>query len=256
MSAVLSLQQVSRHYRRRGQDMTAVDDVTLSIEPGETLGLVGPSGSGKSTLARLALALERPDTGRVLVEGTDLATVRPRALRRLRRRWSMVFQDAAGAFNPRAGVGDVIADPLRIHRIVPRGERAARVAALLRQVDLDPALASRSVRAISGGQRQRVAIARALATEPALIVLDEAVSALDTVVRERILTLLVELQRRTDVAYLFISHDLAAVHAIAHRTAVLERGRVVELGPTSALVAAPDMPLTAALVGAVQTLKR
>lgn len=254
MTPILALHGVSRRYRRRGDVVTALDGVSLSIAPGETVGLVGPSGSGKSTLARLAMALERPDAGQVRLEGVDLATCRPAALRRLRARWSMVFQDSTAAFNPRTCVFDAVADPLRGHRRGTHRERAARVAALLAEVDLDPALAPRPVHAISGGQRQRVAIARALATDPALIVLDEAVSSLDTVRQDRILRLLVDVQRRANVAYLFISHDLAAVHAIAHRTAVLDRGRIVESGPTENLVRAPESLVTKALVEAVPVL--
>jgi peptide/nickel transport system ATP-binding protein len=248
------LDGVTRRYRRRGGTVTALEEVTLTVAPGETVGLVGPSGSGKSTLARLALALERPDTGRVLLEGTDLATLPPSALRQRRRRWSMVFQDTSAAFNPRATVAGVIADPLRIHRIVRPAARAARVAALLAQVELDAGLADRPIRALSGGQRQRVAIARALATGPALIVLDEAVSALDTRLRDRILRLLVDLQRRAGLSYLFISHDLAAVNAVAHRIAVLDRGRIVEAGPSAEVVLAPQSAIARAMVAAVPHL--
>ena len=254
MTAVLRVEGVHRHYRRAGRMVEAVSGVSLGIAPGETLGLVGASGSGKSTLARLVMALERPDRGRVMLDGTDLATLPPRALRRLRRRWSMVFQDPTAAFNPRATVAGAIADPLRIHRIVQPSARAGRIKALLGRVGLDPALATRPIRTLSGGQRQRVALARALATRPALIVLDEAISALDTRVRAQILHLLIDLQRKEGLAYLFISHDLAAVRAIAHRTAVMDAGRVVESGPTQALIANPASAQAQALVAAVPRL--
>ena len=254
MTDVLRLEGVSKTYRRAGRGVAAVDGVSLSVAPGETLGLVGPSGGGKSTLSRLAMGLERPDTGRVLIDGTDIASLRPSALRGLRRRWSMVFQDPAAAFNPRATVGGVIADPLRIHGLAGPLARPRRIAGLLERVQLDPALAARPIHAISGGQRQRVALARAIATEPALIVLDEAVSALDALVRADILRLLVSIQAETGVAYLFVAHDLAAVRAIAHRTAVMDGGKIVETGATGDLVAAPRSATARALVAAVMPL--
>ena len=252
MTPVLALEAVTRRYR--GAGAAAVDGVSLSVAPGETLGLVGASGSGKSTLARLAMALELPDSGRVQLEGTDLATLPPAALRRLRRRWSMVFQDPGAAFNPRTTVGEAVAVPLRVHRLCPARDVPPRVADLLARVQLDPALAARPVHALSGGQQQRVALARALATDPALVVLDEAVSALDTVVRGGILRLLVGLQREKGLAMLFISHDLAAVRAVAHRIAVMEAGRLVETGPAAALIAAPRSAAAKALIAAVPRL--
>ena len=256
MTPLLEVEDVWRRYRRGGAVVEALRGVSLSLAAGETLGLVGPSGSGKSTLARVAMALEAPDVGCVRLEGTDLSGLRPAALRRLRRRWSMVFQDPAAAFNPRATVQGAVEVPLRIHGLCPPRERPARVAALLEQVQLDPALAARPIHALSGGQRQRVALARALASEPALIVLDEAVSALDAVVRAGILRLLVRLQESRGLAYLFVSHDLAAVHAIAHRTAVMEAGRIVESGPTAEVVAAPRSATAQALIAAIPRLPR
>lgn len=254
MTPVLSVEKVSRHYRRGGRTVEALQRVSLSVAPGETVGLVGASGSGKSTLARVVMALEPPDSGRVLLDGTDPTSLGRGALRRLRRRWSMVFQDPTAAFNPRATVARAIADPLRCQRIGTRRTRAAQVAALLESVGLDPSLAPRPILTLSGGQRQRVAIARALSTQPALIVLDEAVSALDTVTRAHVLALLVELQRRDGLAYLFISHDLAAVHAVAHRTAVMERGRIVEFRDTAGVIEAPQSAAARALLAAVPQL--
>ena len=254
MTPALALVGVTKHYR--GAVAAAVAAVDLTVMPGETLGLVGASGSGKSTLARLAMALEPPDAGCVRLEGTDLATLRPAALRHLRRRWSMVFQDPGAAFNPRATVGDAVAVPLRVHGLCPARAVPTRVAALLTRVQLDPALAARPIHALSGGQQQRVALARALASEPALVVLDEAVSALDTVVRSGILRLLVGLQRETGLAMLFISHDLAAVRAVAHRIAVMEAGRIVETGPAQTLLAAPASAAARALIAAVPRLPR
>ncbi len=193
MTPLLQTRALARRYRREDRAIAAVDGIDIAIAPGETLGLVGPSGSGKSTLARLVMALEPPDAGSVSIDGRDLATLSGPALRRLRRRWTMVFQDPLAAFNPRATVASAIADPLRIHRL-PAGPE--RIAELLAQVHLSPALATRAIHEISGGQRQRVALARALSTRPALIVLDEAVSALDATVRAEILRLLVDLQSR------------------------------------------------------------
>lgn len=252
MTPVLAVEAVSHRYR--GAAAPTVEGISFSIAPGETLGMVGASGSGKSTLARLVMALEAPSAGRILLEGTDLATLGPAALRRLRQRWSMVFQDPGAAFNPRSTAGYAVAVPLRTHGLCPPRQRAARVAALLDRVQLDPALAARPIHALSGGQQQRLALARALATDPALIVLDEAVSALDTVVRGGILRLLVDLQRRQGLAMLFISHDLAVVRAVSHRIAVMDAGRLVETGPASSVIAAPQSTAAQGLVAAVPRL--
>jgi len=234
--------------------VTALGDVSITLERGETLGLVGPSGSGKSTLARVIMRLVEPDSGSVRFEGGDWLALRGAALRTARARLQMVFQDPLGAFNPRATVGGAIGDALRIHHIGTRADRPDRVAALLERVGLTPDHAPRAITEISGGQRQRVAIARALATAPALIVLDEAVSALDVTVRARILDLLVTLQREEGIAYLFVSHDLAVVRAVAHRVAIMEAGRIVETGPTQAVIAAPTSATGRALVAAVPRL--
>ncbi len=231
--------------------VTALDDVSFTLDRGETLGLVGPSGSGKSTLARVILRLIPPDTGSVRFEGGDWLALKGHALRQARARLQMVFQDPLGAFNPRATVGGAIDDALRVHGI---GNRAARIAALLDRVGLAPGLAARGIAEISGGQRQRVAIARALATRPSLIVLDEAVSALDVTVRARILDLLVALQREEGIAYLFVAHDLAVVRALAHRTAIMDKGRIVETGPTFSVIAVPASATGRALVAAVPRL--
>jgi peptide/nickel transport system ATP-binding protein len=166
----------------------------------------------------------------------------------------MVFQEPGAAFNPRSTAGEAVAVPLRVHALCPRRERGDRVRTLLDRVQLDPALAARPIHALSGGQQQRLALARALATGPALIVLDEAVSALDTVVRGGILRLLVDLQRRDGLAMLFISHDLAVVRAVSHRIAVMEAGRIVETGPAGAVIAAPRSAIAQALVAAVPRL--
>ena len=251
---LLAAHGLSKTFVSEGRRITALDDVSLAVAPGETLGLVGPSGSGKSTLARVLLRLIEPDAGRIDFAGTAFSTLRGEALRRMRRRIQMVFQDPLAAFNPRATVADALGDPLRIHGLATRSERPAAIAALLERVGLSPDLAARPVHAVSGGQRQRVAIARALAGRPELIVLDEAVSALDVAVRNRILDLLVSLQREHGIAYLFVSHDLAVVRAVSHRIAVMDGGRIVEEGLARQVVAEPRSPTARALVAAVPRL--
>jgi peptide/nickel transport system ATP-binding protein len=251
---LLVLDKVSKTFARGGQTLAAVRDASLTLQPGETLGLVGPSGSGKTTLSRLVMRLTAPDSGAIAFAGTDLLAQRGAALRRLRGQFQMVFQDPLAAFNPRATVGGALADPLRIHAVAPARERPARVARLLERVGLDPALARRAIHEISGGQRQRVAIARAIATDPKLIVLDEAVSALDVSVRGKILELLVTLQRESGVSYLFVSHDLAVVRVLAHRIAIMDQGRIVETGAARDIVAHPQSGTGQALVAAVPRL--
>ncbi len=236
---------------RRGMPVRAVDGVSFEIHRGETLGLVGESGSGKSSVARMVVRLQSPTAGSVLFDGVDLFEVAPEELRRLRRRIQIVFQDPGSALNPRIRIGEAVAEGLEIHRTVSRAERPGRVAALLAEVGLDPALAERWPHELSGGQKQRVAIARALAVEPELLVCDEAVSALDVSVQAQVLGLLAELQQRRGLAYLFIAHDLAVVRQIAHRVAVMYCGQIVEAGPVDALLADPRHPYTQALLAAV-----
>lgn len=225
-----------------------LDGVSLDIMPGETLALVGPSGSGKSTLARALLRLHPLASGAIRFEGHDWLSLAGKALRQRRAKMQMVFQDPLSAFNPRSRVGELVDEPLRIHR------RRRDVHELLQKVGLDPVLASRGVHEISGGQRQRVAIARALATRPSLIVLDEAVSSLDATVRAAILDLLRDIQKRENTAYLFITHDLAVASQLAGRIAVMEGGRIVECRPTRELIAAPQALVTKALIDAVPRL--
>ncbi|MFF4344595.1 ABC transporter ATP-binding protein [Kitasatospora sp. NPDC001540] len=245
MTALLRLDAVSKSYAHR----PAVTDVTLEVHPGESVALVGESGSGKSTLARLALGLVRPDAGSVTFEGRDPSRLRTRADRAVRARLQFVPQHPRGSLNPALRSGEAVAFALRAHR-VPRREHADRVAELFRQVGLAPELARRFPRELSGGQLQRVAVARALATGPALVVCDEPTSALDRDTQERLLDLLVELRERTGTAYLFVSHDLAAVARFAHRALVLRTGRVVEQGRTEHLWTAPAHPYTRALLDA------
>jgi peptide/nickel transport system ATP-binding protein len=255
MSApLLSATGISKTYASGGRRVVALDNSSIALARGETLGIVGPSGSGKSTLARVLLRLIEPSAGRVDFDGVDLLSLRGEKLRVMRQRIQMVFQDPLAAFNPRATVGGALADPLRIHGIADPDQRPAAVAHLLERVGLDPTLASRAIHEISGGQRQRVAIARAIATKPDLIVLDEAVSALDVSVRGKILELLVDLQREQGLAYVFVSHDLAVVRAISHRVAIMDAGRIVEHGPTPEVVADPQSTTGRALVAAVPRL--
>lgn len=253
---VLAVSNLSKRYRRGGKPFAAVDDVSFEIGPAETLALAGPSGSGKSTVARLVLRLLEPDAGRIQFEGTDFLNLSGVALRARRARLQMVFQDPLAAFNPRSTVARALDDPLRIHGIASRSERPRRIAALLERVGLDAGLAARAIHEISGGQRQRVAIARAIATRPSLIVLDEAVSALDVSVRGQILDLLLDLQRQEQIAYLFISHDLGVIRAVAHRIVLLDAGRVAESGDARTVIASPQSAVGKALVAATPRLNR
>lgn len=251
---LLLARNLSRTFASGGRRVLALDDVSLTIAPGETLGLVGGSGCGKSTLARVLTRLVPPDSGSIAFMGDDWLALDGTRLRAARRHMQMVFQEPLTAFNPRATVGGVITDALRIHAVVAKAERAAEVIRLIDRVGLPSGLMERSIRDISGGQRQRVAIARAIAVRPRLVILDEAVSALDVSVRGRILELLVGLQRETGVAYIFISHDLAVVRAVSHRIAVMAAGRIVEEGPAAGAIAAPSSSVLVDLIGAVPRL--
>jgi len=236
---------------RPAPQLRAVDGVSLDLHRGETLGVVGESGCGKSTLARCIVRLYEPDEGAILFEGHDALALAGPARRAYNRRVQMVFQDPYGSLNPRLSVGDALAEALSVHRVVEKPAIPARVRALLDLVHLPEDAARRYPHEFSGGQRQRIGIARALAVEPAIIIADEPVSALDVSVQAQIVNLFLELQAGLGLALVFITHDLRLVRHIAHRTAVMYLGRVVETGPTEALFQAPAHPYTQALIQAV-----
>ncbi|MFP4328748.1 MAG: ATP-binding cassette domain-containing protein [Paracoccaceae bacterium] len=252
--SLLSIDSVARSYRlprRRllspAPKLRAVDGISLSLARGEVLGIVGESGSGKSTLARLIMGFERPDAGAVQFDGHDLATLPRAALRALRPRLQMVFQDPFDSLDPRRPVGWSVAEPLLQDRRLDGEARRARAADMLERVRLSQADMEKYPHEFSGGQRQRIAIARALVTDPALLVADEPVAALDVSVQAHVLNLLSELQARLGVAMIFISHDLAVVASIADRIAVMQRGRIVEEGPVRQILTAPRAAYTRTL---------
>jgi oligopeptide/dipeptide ABC transporter ATP-binding protein len=242
--------------RRTAGSVRAVDGVSLEIEQGATFGLLGESGCGKSTLARLVLALEPPTAGRVLFRGRDPQTLDRRALKAWRRQVQLVSQDPASALPARMRVGRIVEEPLRVHRIGAPPERRARAAELLARVGLPPRQVTSYPHQLSGGQRQRVVIARALALEPALVVCDEPVSALDVSVQAQVLNLLRSLQERLGLTYLFISHDLGVVRHMADVIGVMYLGALVERGPAAAVYAEPLHPYTRILLDAVPSLRR
>jgi oligopeptide transport system ATP-binding protein len=230
----------------------AVDGVSFTIAPGETVGLVGESGCGKTTLGRAIVRLTEPTDGHIIFEGEDLARLKGSALRARRRRFQMIFQDPYGSLDPRAKVGNIIGEALDIHRLAPTSAaRRQRVESLLADVGLDPAHAQRYPHEFSGGQRQRIGIARALAVEPKLIVCDEPVSALDVSIQAQIVNLLRDLQQEHGMAYLFVAHDLAVVRHLSRRILVMYLGRIVEAGEARRTCRSPLHPYTQALISAV-----
>ncbi|MEF8792919.1 ABC transporter ATP-binding protein [Thiohalorhabdus sp.] len=262
MNALLELEGLSKGFAsrgpwgRRGETFWAVQDVDLTVAPGETVGLVGESGCGKSTLARAALRLLEPDAGSVRFAGTELTTAGARSLRAARRDLQVVFQDPFASLDPRMRVGRIVAEGLAIHGVGDRGSRRRRVADVLERCGLSPEAADKFPHQFSGGQRQRIGIARALAMEPRLIICDEPISALDVSIQAQILNLLTDLQRDMGLAYLFISHDLGVVRHLCDRVAVMYGGRIVEAAPAEALFHSPAHPYTRGLLAALPGARR
>ncbi len=256
--ALLEVQSLKKYFpirkgvlQREVERVHAVDDVTLSVRKGETIGLVGESGCGKSTLGRCIVRLLEPTAGDVVFEGRSIGRLKPRALRPLRREMQLVFQDPYASLNPRKRVGAIISDPMKIHGIADRKERKKRVEELLEVVGLSPEHYNRFPHEFSGGQRQRIGVARALALRPKLVVADEPVSALDVSIQAQMVNLLEDLQDDFGLTYVFIAHDLGVVRHVSDRIAVMYLGKLVELSPAEELYTRPIMPYTEALLSAV-----
>ena len=259
-SPLLDVRRLVKHFvRRQGlwsppAVVKAVNDISFTINEGEMFGLVGESGSGKSTTGRCILRLIEPTAGAVLFRGENVLQFSPERMRQARRDMQIVFQDPYSSLNPRMRAADIVEEPLVIHKLGSKPERSARVAELFRLVGLDPSHVTRYPHEFSGGQRQRIGIARALALSPALIIADEAVSALDVSIQAQVVGLMLELKERLKLTYLFIAHDLRLVENICTRVAVMYLGRIVEIGETPSLFSAPAHPYTRALLSAVPTL--
>ena len=265
MTELLAVSHLSKYFpvrralldtlRGRGaRSLHALEDVSLTVARGETLGIVGESGCGKSTLARCLVRLHAPDRGEIRFNGDDVLGLRGAGRRAYNRQVQMIFQDPFSSLNPRMTVGACLSEALAVHAIVPRNDIARRVGELLELVHLPADAAARRPHEFSGGQRQRIGIARALAVEPSLIIADEPVSALDVSVQAQIVNLLMELQQQLGLTLVFITHDLRLVRHLTHRVAVMYLGRIVEIGPTEAVFASPRHPYTSALINAAPRL--
>lgn len=254
---MLEVTDLSKRFRRRrGEpDTLAVDRASFTLDAGRTLAIVGESGAGKSTLGRMILRLIEPDDGSVVLDGIDVRALRPAALRELRRKMQIVLQDPFSSLDPRYTIGRSLAEPLRLHFGLNRVDRETKAQELLELVGLGFSHLHRLPNELSGGQLQRVAIARALAVEPRLIVCDEPVAALDVSIRAQILNLLLDIQDRMSVSYLFITHDLATVRVIADEIVVMRQGRIVEHGATGVVLANPTQRYTRELLASVPTLR-
>jgi len=238
--------------QKKVADVKAIDDISFKILKGETLGLVGESGCGKTTTGRCILQLERPTSGQIIYDGTDMDTVDRRELNKLRQRIQVIFQDPYSSLNPRMKIGQIISEPMRVHGIEPDpATRNKRVNELLSVCGLSPKMADRYPHEMSGGQRQRIGIARALSLNPEFIVCDEAVSALDVSIQAQVINLLEDLRDEFDLTYLFIAHDLSVVRHLCHRVAVMYLGKLVELAECDELFDNPLNPYTQALLGSV-----
>jgi ABC-type oligopeptide transport system ATPase subunit len=257
MTTLLEVRRLTKDFTRqkgifgKATAVRAVDDVTFDVLEGETFGLVGESGSGKTTTGRCILRLIEPTSGEVRFRGEDVLAFSKRRMRAARREMQIVFQDPYSSLNPRMRVRDIVEEPLIIHRTGTRAERRERVRELFELVGLDPSHLTRYPHQFSGGQRQRIGLARALALNPSFVIADEPVSALDVSVQAQVVNLLMDLQQRLELTYLFIAHDLRLVRHICSRVAVMYLGRIVEMGDTEAIFAAPAHPYTRALLSAI-----
>ena len=253
MSALIQTIHLVKEFTVGRRPLVALRDINFSIFRGQTLGLVGESGCGKSTLGRTLLRLYEPSEGRILFRGQDITHLPHARLKEVRREMQMIFQDPYASLNPRMTVGDIISEPLDVHRIGPSSERTQRVAELLDLVNLPKSCSGRFPHEFSGGQRQRIGIARALALRPEFIICDEPISALDISIQAQIANLLLALQKELNLTYLFIAHDLSVVKHISDRIAVMYLGKIVELGPAVVVIERPLHPYTRALVSAIPT---
>ena len=250
---LLTVKNVTKYFPLKGGrgKIHAVDDVSFSLKYGKTIGVVGESGCGKSTLARVLLRLIEPSSGSIFLDGTDLGKLSPKNLRAKRREMQIIFQDSYASLDSRQKIGNIIAEPLVVHRMGNRMKRRARVTQLLDMVGLEPDAAKRYPHEFSGGQRQRIGIARAIALEPKLVIADEPVSALDVSIQSQVLNLLVDLRKQLGLSYIFISHDLAVVEHICDTIAVMYLGEIVEMAAGESLFEEPKHPYTQALLSAI-----